>query len=163
MSLTKFCSSCGEAITGRRLRVFSLMALCRGCRKRAPAVYLAQVVLLSFCLLTGFFIGRLTQVRRPLTLLGTPVDPSMMQNSLTNERTLSSTDQGSAPIGQRPRQSEPQNSPAEESINVCGAPTKAGRPCRRKVRGGGYCWQHKDKGKAKPSQALPGSATQPVP
>ncbi|HKG98652.1 MAG TPA: hypothetical protein VKA97_12595, partial [Pyrinomonadaceae bacterium] len=28
---------------------------------------------------------------------------------------------------------------------VCGAPTKSGRPCRRKVKGGGYCWQHRDK------------------
>ncbi|PST82573.1 hypothetical protein C7T94_07850 [Pedobacter yulinensis] len=25
---------------------------------------------------------------------------------------------------------------------TCGAPTKKGGYCRRKVRGGGYCWQH---------------------
>lgn len=25
----------------------------------------------------------------------------------------------------------------------CGAPTKDGTPCKRKVKGGGYCWQHK--------------------
>lgn len=25
----------------------------------------------------------------------------------------------------------------------CGAPTKDGTPCKRKVSGGGYCWQHK--------------------
>jgi hypothetical protein len=28
---------------------------------------------------------------------------------------------------------------------ICGAPTKSGRPCRRKVKDGGYCWQHRDK------------------
>lgn len=36
-----------------------------------------------------------------------------------------------------------QSQPADES-HVCGAKTKSGRPCRRKVRGAkGYCWQHR--------------------
>ena len=26
--------------------------------------------------------------------------------------------------------------------SICGAPTKDGTPCQRKVSGGGYCWQH---------------------
>ncbi|MBX7218634.1 MAG: hypothetical protein K1Y36_01695 [Blastocatellia bacterium] len=32
----------------------------------------------------------------------------------------------------------------EEPFHLCGAPTKSGHPCRRKVRGTtGLCWQHK--------------------
>ncbi|MDH3493528.1 MAG: hypothetical protein OEM82_08265 [Acidobacteriota bacterium] len=31
-----------------------------------------------------------------------------------------------------------------EEISFCGAPTKKGTPCARRVRGGGRCWQHKD-------------------
>ena len=27
--------------------------------------------------------------------------------------------------------------------SYCGHPTKDGTPCKRKVAGGGYCWQHK--------------------
>ena len=30
-----------------------------------------------------------------------------------------------------------------EKIYFCGAMTKKGTPCSRKVKGGGRCWQHK--------------------
>jgi len=29
------------------------------------------------------------------------------------------------------------------SIGYCGQPTRNGKPCKRRVRGGGPCWQHK--------------------
>lgn len=31
----------------------------------------------------------------------------------------------------------------EEAVYFCGAATKKGTPCSRRVRGGGRCWQHK--------------------
>ncbi len=33
--------------------------------------------------------------------------------------------------------------PTSETVYFCGAPTKKGTPCSRRVRGGGRCWQHK--------------------
>jgi len=32
---------------------------------------------------------------------------------------------------------------AKEELVFCGALTKKGTPCSRKVKGGGHCWQHK--------------------
>jgi hypothetical protein len=32
--------------------------------------------------------------------------------------------------------------PAQEAVYFCGAPTKKGTPCSRRVKGGGRCWQH---------------------
>lgn len=32
---------------------------------------------------------------------------------------------------------------ADETVYFCGAPTKKGMPCSRRVRGGGRCWQHR--------------------
>lgn len=32
---------------------------------------------------------------------------------------------------------------SSSTSSLCGARTKSGRPCRRKVKGGGYCYQHK--------------------
>ncbi|HEX9961513.1 MAG TPA: hypothetical protein VGB00_11305, partial [Pyrinomonadaceae bacterium] len=32
--------------------------------------------------------------------------------------------------------------PATEAVYFCGAPTKKGTPCSRRVKGGGRCWQH---------------------
>ncbi|HEX8149343.1 MAG TPA: hypothetical protein VF591_19325, partial [Pyrinomonadaceae bacterium] len=33
----------------------------------------------------------------------------------------------------------------EEVVYVCGARTKKGTPCQRRVRGPGRCWQHRGK------------------
>jgi len=35
----------------------------------------------------------------------------------------------------------PQNTPPE-AVYYCGAQTKKGTPCSRRVKGGGRCWQH---------------------
>jgi len=53
---------------------------------------------------------------------------------------------------QNPPESRPEQSPAKttsrsksktEKVTLCGAPTKSGKPCRRRVKGGGRCWQHR--------------------
>jgi len=31
---------------------------------------------------------------------------------------------------------------ADETVYYCGAPTRKGTPCSRRVKGGGRCWQH---------------------
>ncbi|MEW6210375.1 MAG: DUF5763 domain-containing protein, partial [Acidobacteriota bacterium] len=33
--------------------------------------------------------------------------------------------------------------PASANASICGARTRSGKPCQRKVQGGGYCYQHR--------------------
>ena len=35
-----------------------------------------------------------------------------------------------------------QNTTSNSSTSLCGAKTKSGKRCKRKVKGGGYCYQH---------------------
>jgi hypothetical protein len=71
----------------------------------------------------------------------------------SNQETVSNSTPKSAPTVQsqvienakqpptlRPKET-PQNV-AEEPVYFCGAQTKKGNPCTRKVKGGGRCWQH---------------------
>ncbi len=59
----------------------------------------------------------------------------------SSNQTLPQTNTNST--AQAPRDSIHSSQPTDES-HVCGAKTKSGRPCRRKVRGTqGYCWQHR--------------------
>lgn len=44
--------------------------------------------------------------------------------------------------------------PAEETVYFCGAPTKKGTPCSRRVKGGGRCWQHKGQTAMLPPEKL---------
>ena len=47
----------------------------------------------------------------------------------------------------------PQNQ-TDEPVYFCGAQTKKGTPCSRRVKGGGRCWQHKDKEAMLPQEEL---------
>lgn len=42
----------------------------------------------------------------------------------------------------KPTLTENQQNVVEEPVYFCGAQTKKGTPCTRKVKGGGRCWQH---------------------
>lgn len=45
-------------------------------------------------------------------------------------------------------------SAAQETVSICGARTKRGTPCSRKVRGTGRCWQHRGKAAMLPAARL---------
>jgi len=83
------------------------------------------------CAAIGFSIGHYTTAREPFYLIGTPVDLS------TNSVPASSVGNGD-PLRQPERILTP-----SDAGSVCGAQTKSGKPCRRKVKGGGHCWQHR--------------------
>jgi hypothetical protein len=42
----------------------------------------------------------------------------------------------------------------ESAVYFCGAATKKGAPCSRRVRGGGRCWQHKGQATLLPDEKL---------
>jgi hypothetical protein len=43
---------------------------------------------------------------------------------------------------------------ATETVYFCGAPTKKGTPCSRRVKGGGRCWQHQGQSAMLPPEKL---------
>ena len=103
-----------------------------------------MIVGFAGCLIIGYAFGRYNAPRQPFYLLGTPIDP--IANS--NERRASSA-QANANKANADKSATPDSTRSESSTDVavklCGAPTKSGRACRRKVVGDGYCWQHRDK------------------
>jgi hypothetical protein len=91
------------------------------------------------CTVIGFAIGHLTSTRERFLYIGTPVESSRMKSSPDKnpDHSTRSTDPGTQ------REQLVFSSSAAEGI--CGARTKSGKPCQRKVKGGGFCWQHRDK------------------
>ena len=55
------------------------------------------------------------------------------------------------------KQADPATALAEETVYFCGALTKKGTPCSRRVRGGGRCWQHQGQAAMLPPENLPAS------
>ena len=139
MRAARFCPDCGDPIKSRRTRFLPFSLLCATC---APGHRLARFALfLALALLVAivFVIGRITAPREPFYFIGTPLDVNSIRHSINRNEASPTSESVNAPLARQAAVS----SPAVETI--CGAPTKSGRPCRRKVKGGGYCWQHRDK------------------
>ncbi|MCI0489196.1 MAG: hypothetical protein L0229_21605 [Blastocatellia bacterium] len=122
-------------MNAKRASLRPFRAFCAHCApdfRRARRLLIAAFVLL---VAGAFVLGRYSSPPTPFYFIGTPVDPH------PNDTQSSTAGENKA----QPQQQPPASTTAVETL--CGAPTKSGRPCRRKVRGGGYCYQHRDKSK----------------
>src|SRR5262249_55717877 len=108
----------------------------------APRLRLQRLLMIAgfaLCLAISFVIGRSTSPREPFYLLGTPIDP---RASAGQSGAASQSLEANKPLADGAPQA---TSSANTVKTICGARTKSGKPCQRKVAGGGYCWQHRDK------------------
>lgn len=115
-----FCIECGEGIVRLRWRAWTSRRFCDKCFPRFRKSQLLQrgCVILGV-LLFGILIGRGLKHERP---------------SLVIQRTAS-TSSPTEPAVQAPI--------TVEQMYLCGARTKKGTPCSRRVHGPVRCWQHK--------------------
>ncbi|HJP94387.1 MAG TPA: hypothetical protein VJ875_20675 [Pyrinomonadaceae bacterium] len=119
-----FCSECGEKIVRLRWRLWTSRRFCDKCSARfVSAQWLRRTLAVVALIATGLLIGRgWRQERPPLVIQRTASAPA--QNS-SGESSVPA-----APVV------------AEQSY-MCGARTKKGTPCSRRVHGPVRCWQHK--------------------
>jgi hypothetical protein len=116
-----FCSECGEKIVRLRWRFWTSRRFCDKCAARFTGSHLLRRGLAAMALLVfGVLLGR-----------GTRHEP----HPLVIERLVNTpAAQGS---------SNAQASAAADDVYICGARTKKGTPCSRRVHGPVRCWQHK--------------------
>ena len=122
-----FCANCGTRLLRLRWHVWTSRRFCNDCaRKLRKERFVPLAVGILGLFVTGFAIGRagrpapppLTIVRRADSPLTAPEDPG--------------------------RGNTKPPAPAEvEEVYICGAQTKKGTPCSRRVHGFVRCWQHK--------------------
>jgi hypothetical protein len=135
----RFCSRCGSR-GGSRIRFVGLLRPhCEECGEAQKferwAIALAAALLFAF----GFFLARLITPRQQVFLIGTPIE------QVTSGR------EADDPAGnQEPAKAAPAADlgAAYQKDGICGAHTRSGRPCSRRVKGGGLCWQHRKKAPA---------------
>ena len=122
-----FCCDCGKKILRLHWHPWTSTRFCDDCatrlrkdRLRRPAI--AAVLLLSVGLVTG---RALRPAPPPLVIQRGAADLSPNKE---NQQTSSTT--AAATI-------------TAEDVYICGARTKKGTPCSRRVHGNVRCWQHK--------------------
>ena len=125
-----FCAECGEQIIRLNWRLWTSRRFCRTCAPRFRYQQIKAVIITTVALLaTGFVAGRAGR---------SPAPPLVIER-----RTNSSPEPAKASEGTSNASGVGSVSPAEEVVYICGARTKKGTPCSRRVHGPVRCWQHK--------------------
>jgi len=118
-----FCAECGAKILRLRWRVWTSRRFCDSCASRLRKYRISAAALFITGLLCAFVLGR--SMRRP--------PPPLI---LERKEIVASTNGSAANGGDQPVMTV-------EEIYTCGARTKKGTPCSRRVHGPVRCWQHK--------------------
>lgn len=128
-----FCCECGEKIVRLRWRLWTSRKFCDNCARTSWKDYwLQRTVIVAGLMLVGLLFGRGCRRERP---------------PLVIERPVASASQTDAPPPTQPPA-------AVEQASICGARTKKGKPCSRRVHGPVRCWQHKGMPPMLPAEKL---------
>lgn len=140
-----FCAECGERVVRARWRVWTSRRFCAACARRFRRGRLvAPLALSSALVVAGFLLGR----------AGRPVAPPLVveRGALNLAPVAAGVGAVEGRGAQRPEpRYGPDGTSAErptepgEVIAICGARTRKGTACQRRVRGPGRCWQHRGK------------------
>lgn len=124
-----FCSECGAKIVRLHWHPWTSRRFCDSCarnlrKERFQAPLIAAVLLTS----VGLFTGRALRPKPPPLIIQRSADSPLLK-----------AESGQAATGANANSQLVE----EETVYICGARTKKGTPCSRRVQQPGRCWQHK--------------------
>jgi len=125
-----FCCECGNKIVRLRWFVWTSRRFCDQCyRSFAKSQWLRPSITIVVFFLGAVLLGRGCRSAPAPLIIERPVSSIAASNS------------ASAPDSSAANISQP--APVIEQLYTCGARTKKGTPCSRRVHGPVRCWQHK--------------------
>lgn len=137
-----FCAECGAQVVRARWHLWTSRRFCQTCapRFRQSSIIrplIACAIIFSF----GLIIGRSARHAPPPLV----VEQSRTAAPQTNNPVSQATNVApqAAPIYGADGTATERPTDPNEIVSICGARTKKGTPCSRRVRGTGRCWQHK--------------------
>ena len=148
-----FCCECGERVSRARWRVRTSRRFCDACARRFGRARIAVPLLLATAAACAcFMFGRATVRQAPaatfergaLDLTRLPAPDSARTRDARRDATPANSARAKPEPAYGPdgTADECPTDPAEV-VYICGARTKKGTPCSRRVRGPGRCWQHR--------------------
>jgi hypothetical protein len=137
MHRANFCTECGERLSQKGWRALLGRRLCEHCSQRlASLTAYRSLVVIVLIVLGAFAFGRYLR----------PAPPPLIIQRAANSP-LSDTPSQFAANATNSSPTENSNvtaSTADDEVYICGARTKKGTPCRRRVHvAGERCFQHK--------------------
>jgi len=139
MEPARFCSDC-KVQMGRSERAapWPFGGHCARCAHKRVIGLAFRVVLLGSVFVTAVVMDRRLGRAPEVSFIGSAISPARAEATPARAATVPAV-----PSPQPDRPAPKVIKAAGIPNGICGAPTKSGKPCQRKVKGGGYCWQHK--------------------
>jgi hypothetical protein len=145
-----FCSECGAEITDKRRSLWAGSQFCDSCGARFRRMRLVMPLLIgSFVLGGGFALGRYLRPPEPPLIIQRSALSTLSDAPMTMAATTGAPTQNADG-----RQRTADGSTIEAVDYTCGARTKKGTPCLRRVHGPVRCWQHLGKPAILPQDSL---------
>lgn len=141
-----FCAECGGRIARAHWHLWTSRRFCPECAPRLRTTRLSLPVFASIAIFSlGLVAGSRVRPAAPPLIIEqrqptvSPAQTAQAQPPPTNTKT------GSAPAPETSIDGTATTPPADatETASICGAMTKKGAACQRRVRGTGRCYQHK--------------------
>ena len=136
-----FCSECGNRRTRKGWRSWVGGGLCENCARRLGSGWRRPLMIIALIAVAAFAFGRYLRPSPP------PLIIQRMANSPLSDSPVNLNESAKA-VNRKPNGSS--NAPAlasdpiDDAVYICGARTKKGTPCRRRVHvAGERCYQHK--------------------
>ena len=136
-----FCAECGTRIERAHWRWWTSRRFCPGCEKSDRRGRVIRLLVACLTLLgLGFGLGRALRPAPPPLVIerGAYISPAPATNAAQTSAANRPPTPAAGPDG------TPTERPTDpnEVVSICGARTRKGTPCQRRVRGTGRCWQH---------------------
>jgi hypothetical protein len=139
-----FCADCGARIVRLRWYPWTSRRFCAPCSRRFVTQRLKPPLVAALVVFgLGFLLGRAGRPPQPPLVIERSANSPLYQTQTDNAVTEPSTARANPGV----------NSKAEK-IYICGARTRKGTPCSRRVHGPERCWQHKGMPAMQPQDKL---------
>lgn len=169
----KFCCQCGDKIERVDWRLWTSRRFCELCATDYGVYDKIPLILILTSVLFGLFgvgsywrASEKTSNAPPNQFVGSAPNANKTETIRANQPPQVSSNAPVQPLAQTQTnnfagretnvpaaqnlKTKPVQTPAQEVVYFCGAPTKKGTPCSRRVKGGGRCWQHEGQAAMQP-------------
>jgi hypothetical protein len=138
-----FCAECGAQIVRARWHFWTSKRFCDDCGKRLRKLRWAVPLIASALVFSfGLVVGRNSRPTPPPLILMQGQNARTLSTDKKTEGRTNNSAKSESEYGSDGTSNERPTDP-NEVVSICGARTKKGTPCSRRVRGTGRCWQHK--------------------
>ena len=142
-----FCAECGARVERTRWRWWTSRRFCPVCARLFRRARVTRPILLCALLVgLGFSVGRTLRPAPPPLVIerGAYITPAPIAQGATSAHGARSSADGAQPMPAYGPDGTTAERPTDpnEVVSICGARTRKGTPCQRRVRGTGRCWQH---------------------